>query len=57
VLQQDALPVIGFLNTGLSDAFASRVAAFREGRRESGYIELSRREKGKIKDRGGGVAH
>jgi putative ABC transport system substrate-binding protein len=36
---QQSTPVIGFLNTGLSDASASRVAAFREGLRETGYTE------------------
>ena len=37
--QQTAVPVVGFLNTGLSDTSARRVAAFREGLRETGYVE------------------
>jgi putative ABC transport system substrate-binding protein len=39
--QQSTMPVIGFLNNGVSDAdaYATRVAAFREGLRENGYVE------------------
>ena len=37
--QQPTLPVIGFLNNGVSDAYAANVAAFREGLRENGYVE------------------
>src|SRR5271169_6270756 len=37
--QQPTLPVIGFLNNGESDAYATNVAAFREGLRENGYVE------------------
>jgi putative ABC transport system substrate-binding protein len=36
--QQAVMPVIGFLGT-TSDGFADRVAAFREGLKEAGYIE------------------
>jgi putative tryptophan/tyrosine transport system substrate-binding protein len=36
---QAQTPVIGFLNDGLSDAFGSRLGAFREGLRELGYVE------------------
>jgi putative tryptophan/tyrosine transport system substrate-binding protein len=35
--QQPALPVIGFVNTGLADA--DRVRAFRKGLGETGYVE------------------
>jgi putative ABC transport system substrate-binding protein len=37
--QQSALPVIGFVNGGSADGFASRVAAFRKGLGEAGYVE------------------
>jgi putative tryptophan/tyrosine transport system substrate-binding protein len=33
------MPVIGFLSSGSSDAFANRVRAFHSGLRESGYVE------------------
>jgi putative ABC transport system substrate-binding protein len=37
--QQPALPVVGFLDPGSADAGASRVAAFRKGLNETGYVE------------------
>jgi putative ABC transport system substrate-binding protein len=37
--QQAAMPVIGFLGMTTADDFADRVAAFREGLKEVGYIE------------------
>ena len=37
--QQPAAPVIGFLNPASSTEFAYRVAAFREGLAEMGYVE------------------
>ena len=37
--QQPALPVIGFLGLGSSGAYAPRVAAFRQGLNETGYVE------------------
>jgi putative ABC transport system substrate-binding protein len=37
--QQAALPVVGFVHGGAADAFASRVAAFRKGLGETGYVE------------------
>jgi hypothetical protein len=37
--QQPTMPVIGFLNGGSPDAYAPMVAAFREGLKETGYIE------------------
>jgi putative ABC transport system substrate-binding protein len=36
---QQPIPVIGFLGTTTPDDFASRIAAFREGLKETGYIE------------------
>jgi putative ABC transport system substrate-binding protein len=37
--QQAAVPVIGFLGSESPDLFADRVRAFRQGLRESGYVE------------------
>jgi putative ABC transport system substrate-binding protein len=37
--QQAPLPVVGFVNGGLSDASTGWVAAFREGLGEAGYVE------------------
>ena len=36
---QQQLPVIGFLDSGSAVAFAARVAAFRQGLSETGYVE------------------
>ncbi len=36
--QQPALPVIGFLSSGSPESFAKRIAAFRQGLSEFGYI-------------------
>ena len=37
--QQKPMPVIGFLSSGASGAFAPAVAAFRQGLSEAGYVE------------------
>src|SRR5262245_40306011 len=37
--QQPAVPVIGLVNAGSREASASRVAAFRKGLSETGYVE------------------
>src|SRR6267154_6416805 len=37
--QQKAMPVIGFLGSGLPGPFAPFVAAFRQGLSETGYVE------------------
>jgi putative ABC transport system substrate-binding protein len=37
--QQSAVPVIGLVNAGSREASASRVAAFRKGLSETGYVE------------------
>src|SRR5262249_32918547 len=37
--QQTTMPVIGFLNGGSLDLFESLVRAFRQGLKETGYIE------------------
>jgi putative ABC transport system substrate-binding protein len=36
---QQPMPVIGFLNSTSPDAFADRLRAFRQGLKESGYVE------------------
>jgi putative tryptophan/tyrosine transport system substrate-binding protein len=37
--QQPAMPVVGFISTGVANASANRVAAFRKGLSEAGYAE------------------
>jgi putative tryptophan/tyrosine transport system substrate-binding protein len=37
--QPSALPIIGFVSTGSADGSANRATAFREGLRETGYVE------------------
>jgi putative ABC transport system substrate-binding protein len=37
--QQAAMPVIGFLNSNLSDASADRVRGFRQGLKDTGFVE------------------
>jgi putative tryptophan/tyrosine transport system substrate-binding protein len=37
--QQNALPVVGYLNAGSPEAFAPLVTAFRKGLSETGYVE------------------
>jgi putative tryptophan/tyrosine transport system substrate-binding protein len=37
--QQPAMPVIGFLNAGSAGPFRQQIAAFREGLKESGFVE------------------
>ena len=37
--QQSSLPVVGFLHTGSPQGRALRIAAFRQGLAESGYVE------------------
>jgi putative ABC transport system substrate-binding protein len=37
--QQSAMPVIGFLHPVSPDTFAHRLRAFRQGLKETGYVE------------------
>ena len=37
--QQQPMPVVGFLGTTTPEDFADRVAAFRKGLKEAGYVE------------------
>src|SRR5262245_15490316 len=37
--QQRAMPVIGFLSGVSSDGFSERIRAFRQGLKETGYVE------------------
>jgi putative tryptophan/tyrosine transport system substrate-binding protein len=38
-VQQPSMPVIGFLNSAVAQAFTSRVAAYRRGLGEAGFVE------------------
>jgi putative ABC transport system substrate-binding protein len=37
--QQPAMPIVGYLHSGVADAFKNDVAAFRQGLKEAGYME------------------
>jgi len=37
--QQPAMPVVGVLNSGTPESQAERMAAFRQGLKESGFVE------------------
>jgi ABC-type uncharacterized transport system substrate-binding protein len=37
--QQSAIPVVGFLNSASADGYASMASAFKQGLKETGYIE------------------
>ena len=37
--QQPKMPLIGLLSSTSADAYASRIAAFRQGLNETGYVE------------------
>src|SRR5438105_2093652 len=37
--QQRAMPLVAFLNSGSPDGYAPMVAAFRQGLKETGYVE------------------
>ena len=37
--QQPAMPVIGFLNPASSDGYAERLRGFRQGLKDTGYVE------------------
>ena len=37
--QQPAMPVIGFLDTRSADAIADRLRGFRQGLKDTGYVE------------------
>src|SRR6266568_2860889 len=37
--QQPALPVIGFISAGSRDVYVELLAAFRQGLKETGYVE------------------
>jgi putative ABC transport system substrate-binding protein len=39
--QQSATPVVGFLNSGSPGGYAPYVTAFRQGLKETGYVEGS----------------
>ena len=54
--QQPAMPVVGFLDPRPPDAIAGRLRAFRQGLKETGYVEGENVNKGRrtMGRRGGG---